>query len=169
MEIKDTEEGPVVQINGEQHPIKWGDVYEHEGWRDRTYTFTDEKGEEANGVLVEFEPGAATPVIKVIHDEVKFEDVVIEGSGWFLGIDPEDNVVCYEVGPNAEINPVIVYGQRWFFCWISGPDGMKVLDVTTPPFQPSMEIIIEEGSPEPPQEFWKKRAELIELARGHKD
>lgn len=169
MEIKDTEHGPIVQIDKEQHPIKWGNVYEHEGYRDRTYTFTDEMGKEANGVLVEFEPGAATPVIKVVHDEVVFKDVAIEGAGWFLGIEPGGDVVSYEVGPKAEINPLIKYGQGWVFCWISGSDGMKVLDVTTPPFQPSMEIIMEEDSPELPQTFWQKRAELIRRARGGKD
>lgn len=137
MEVKDTERGSIVQVGGEQHPIKWGDVYEHQGYRDSTFIFTDEKGEDANGVLVEFyEPGAATPVIKVIHDKVIFQDLAIEGSGCFLGIEPEGDVVCYEVGPKVENNPLIVYGRGWVFCWIGGPDGMQVLDITTPPFQP---------------------------------
>lgn len=155
--LKIDPERAFVSWDGQSRPIQFTGTYPSEGYSDKPYIFLDDKEKEANGVLVEMQPKAVTKVLRVIAPNFRFQDIAISGSGWLLAINPEGEIVTLEVGPHlADKNPLVEFGSDWTFCWISGPQGLEILDVTVPPFVSSIEEEILKYSDQLPPSFWQQ-------------
>jgi len=161
-------ERTMVSWDGQSRPVDFVGSFPSKGYVDRPYVFLDEKRAEANGVLVEMEPNAATKILYVVDQNVRFQDIAIAGSGWFLGIKPNGEIINMKVGEHLQDkNPVVEHGANWTFCWISGPEGLEILDVTEPPFNPEMEKEIKRGSAEDnlPAKFWQRFDQLHQTTK----
>ncbi len=154
----------IAYVHGKPHPFVFGEVIPHPWGDDKTYTFTDELGEQANGVIIEVAPRQATQVVRIAHQATRFEDIAIEGAGWWVGIDTDGNVEVYEMGPHLKDNPLIVTTFGMTYCFVAGDSKLIVADVTTPPWNPSVEEIIPENDSRLPEAFWQTRANLLGLS-----
>ncbi len=145
-----------VTIGKNIHPIKLGEVINPtEEYAIRTYTFLGEKGEKADGCLFEIIPHGSTTVMQVIDETAESQEIAVKGRGWFLGINPEGEMTVQEVGDNIVENPLIGQRKGWVGVWIAGSTGMEVLDITEPPFNPSMEISVKRDDQAIPSKFWE--------------
>lgn len=161
-ELSINPERTFVSWDGQTRPVEFVAIFPSKGYKDKPYIFLDDKKTEANGVLVEMQPNAVTKILRIVHPTVKFQDIAISGSGWLLEINKEGEIVTLEVGPHLEDkNPLVENGSGWTFCWISGPQGLEILDVTVPPFSPSMETEIPEYSDQLPPQFWQQYDNLL--------
>ncbi len=131
--------------------------YEQPGSEDPTF---DLKGVDANGTFAAIEAHQSTAILQVIHPTVNFEDGIVGGFGWFLGINPEGNII--EIPVERSRSQLVDYGAGWTFCWIAGSDGLVVQNSTEPKFHPDMEVAIERGSDKDtlPPEYWDRIDEL---------
>lgn len=162
MEIKDADIHYLVHHEGKPYPVAWISEFESKGYVDATFVLK-EKELDVNGALVVIEPHSATKVLRVLHPSVQFEDGVVAGSGWFLGVSPERKVVQTRVYTSKYSGRLIDYGAGWTFCYISDKNGLAVIDTTHPPYTPDMEVEVLRGSENDslPQEFWKAYDRLL--------
>lgn len=144
-----------VSFGGRMHPVTFGEAQQPEpaSYDILPYTFQDEKGNQADGCLFEIKPFKSTTVMRVTDETVHMQEIAIKGHGWFLGINPAGEILVQEVGDLAE-NPLIEQRKGWVGVWIAGKDGMEVLDMTAPPFNPSMETPVKREDPAIPAIFW---------------
>ena len=146
-----------VVIGELAHPIKFGDVLQPNAeYTIRTYTFEGIKGTTADGCLFEIKPHGSTTVMRVIDETVRIQEIAVKGRGWFLGINPNGDVITQEVGDHLEENPLVEQFKGWIGVWIAGEEGLEVLDVTEPPFNPVMETPVERADQTIPPEYWEQ-------------
>ncbi|AKM78881.1 MAG: hypothetical protein UX85_C0004G0111 [Candidatus Beckwithbacteria bacterium GW2011_GWB1_47_15] len=129
------------------------------GYHIYPFVFLDEAKDWASGALFDIDPDSHTAVAKVTEPEVQLIEHAIKGNGWFLDIDPKGKITKHYL--DAEKPIVLQYGTGHAFCFVAGNEGLLIQNVTTPPFNPSMEKIIEEYSPELPKAFWQEYNQLI--------
>lgn len=145
-----------VTIGTNTHPITFGEIIKPtEEYRILTYTFLGEKGTRADGCVFEIAPHGSTIVMRIIDETTKSQEVAIKGKGWFLGIYPDGEMIVREVGENIVENPVMEQEKGWVGVWVAGDAGMEVLDITEPPFNPSMETPVKRDDQNIPSNFWK--------------
>lgn len=145
-----------VTIGNNIHPIKSGETIEPtEEYKIHTYTFLGEKGAKADGCVFEIVPRGSTTVMHVIDETARSQEIAIKGKGWFLGINPKGEMTIQEVGEHMVENPLIEQWKGWIGVWIAANTGMEVLDVTEPPFNPSMETPVKRDNQTIPSNFWK--------------
>lgn len=149
---------PSVTTNKEKHPISFGEKFKvNNEYEINLYSFTDEKGKDSDGAVFEIEARGSTSVMKITDPNFACERIAVKGNGWFLGVSPEGEVVTYNLDAdfsNGKKNPQIGLSSGWVDCFIAGDDGMDVVDVSTPPFDPKMEEKISINSPDLPPLFW---------------
>ena len=155
-ELRINEERNNVTIGNDTHPIKFGEIIQPtKEYKINTYAFLGEKGIKADGCVFEIVPYGSTTVMHVTDEAAKSQEIAVKGKGWFLGINPEGEITVQKVGENMIENPLIEQWKDWVGVWIAGSTGMEVLDVTEPPFNPSMEISVKKDDQTIPSEFWK--------------
>ena len=87
---------------------------------------------------------------------------VVEGSGTLLAILPNGEIQVTEVdAKSGEVSE----GAGWVDCWIAGPNGLKILDISSPAFQLDFEDSVPIDDPSLPIEYWQKYHELTAIAR----
>jgi hypothetical protein len=156
-EIGFNPEEDIITIDGTSHPILFGEADKPNAeYSILPYKFTDETGEQADGCVFEIAPHGSTTVMRVVNEHVRIQEIAVSGSGWFMGMNPEGEIIAQEVGENVDENPIVDQTKGWVGVWIAGENGMKVLDVTTPPFSPSMEVAVKREDAQMPQDFWKE-------------
>lgn len=105
-----------------------------------TFTFLDEHlTRQGDGAYIELEPNATTG-IQSFDDSTTFIEVVKNGSGVWIGLSPEGNFVKIHVEAGDPNPPVIAYGEGWKGTWIAGDDGLEILELCTPPYNPDNNI-----------------------------
>lgn len=145
-----------VTIGKNVHPIKFGETLEPtKEYKIHTYTFLGEKGTKADGCVFEIAPHGSTRVMLVVDEKVDMEEIVIKGKGWFLGIDSTGDMGVREVGEDMIESRNIEQKKGQIGVWIAGDTGMEVLNITEPPFNPSMETPVKRDDPNIPSEFWR--------------
>lgn len=146
-----------VKIDDEVHPVSFGEIIEpNPEYKIRTYSFQGEKGTQADGCVFEITPHGSTTVMRVVDGSVRLQEVAVKGHGWFLGINPEGQTIIQEVGEIRAENPLVEQANGWVGVWIAGLEGLDVLDITEPPFKPSMETAVERNDQTVPSAFWDK-------------
>lgn len=152
-----------VTVGGEERPIKFGEVVRPTGeYEIRTYRFEDEYGQEADGYLFAIKPGGSTRVVKITDPEFTVEQIAVRGSGWLLALNPEGEMIRLEVGGDVKENPLVKMSKDWSYCWIANPsgNGLEVLNVDRPPFNPDVEIVLDFEDQRLPSNFWSSFNEL---------
>ncbi len=119
------------------------------------YTFVGDRQAKVDGVLWTIPPGQSSRVVRVEKAGGIFQDVPIEGSGYFLSIDPEGEIISYTFAHPIVDSTMVEYGPGWVTTWIAERE-FKVVGLTTPPFQENMESFIPIDDPQLPSEFWVK-------------
>lgn len=127
------------------------------------YVFTDEKSKSSDGCVFEIEPRGSTRMMRITDADFTCQRIAIKGSGWFLGVNPDGEVVEYKLNSNSKQNPEIELTKGWVDCWIADDKGMEVADVSTPPFRPEMEEEIYLNDPSLPVEFWNFYRKLKQI------
>jgi len=163
-DIKFNQDKTSVKFKGVEHLVSFGGRFSpNTEFTIATYSFSDEKGKESDGCVFEIKPEGSTRVMMVISKDLSCQRIAIKGSGWFLGVSPEGDVVHYRLDSKKEENPQFELHEGWVDCFIAGDEGMEVADVSTPQFNPEMEREIMLDSSELPPEFWKLYKELKHL------
>jgi len=163
-DIKFNQNKTSVKFNGVEHPLSFGERFSpNTEYTIAAYSFTDEKGKESDGCVFEIEPRGSTRVMMITSKELSCQRLAIKGDGWFLGVNPEGEVVHYRLDSKKEENPQLELHKGWVDCWIAGDEGMEVADVSTPSFKPDMEREIKLDSSELPLGFWKQYKKLKHL------
>jgi hypothetical protein len=156
-EIGFNPEKNTITMNGESRPVLFGKPEKpNSEYSILPYKFTDEKGQEADGCVFEISPHGSTTVMRVVNEDVRIQEIAVSGSGWFMGMSPDGEMIVQEVGEKVDENPIVDQTKGWVGVWIAGENGMKVLDITTPPFNPSMEVAVKREDDKLPQDFWKE-------------
>lgn len=146
-----------VMIGADTHAIAFGEIIKPtKEYKIHTYAFLGEKGTKADGCLFEIIPHGSTRVMRVVDENVNMQEIAIKGKGWFLGIATKGDISVREVGENVNENPVIEQQKGQIGVWIAGDAGMEVLNITEPPFNPSVETLVERNDPTIPPKFWEK-------------
>jgi len=146
-----------IRVGDDTHPVSFGEVIEPNAeYKIRTYSFQGEKGTQADGCVFEITPHGSTTVMRVVDESARLQEVAIKGSGWFLGVNPEGQVIIQEARWHEEENPLVEQMNGWVGVWIAGAEGLEVLDVTEPPFKPSMETSVVRDDQAIPPDFWEK-------------
>lgn len=124
------------------------------------YAFTGETQNQADGCLWIIPSRSSTKVVRVERGAGTFQDVPIEGAGYFLGIDPKGNIITYQFSDLHEAS-IVEYGEGWVITWIGVETEFQVVGITEPPFRDDMETAIDLDDPSLPKEFletyWKLR------------
>lgn len=153
-----------IEIDGKYHPISFGEEFRpNSQYNIALYSFTDEKGQESDGCVFEISPRGSTRVMRIIDENLTCDRIAIKGSGHFLGVSPDGEVVDYELNSESDENPLIEISKGWTECCIAGDDGIEFADVSTPKFDPKMEVEVPFEDSSLPVEFWKKYKELKQL------
>jgi hypothetical protein len=147
-----------VIVAGEGHSITFRRLEQpNNEYKIRPYRFKDDElAKEADGCLFEIKPHGSTRVVKIIDEEFSVLQTAIKGKGWCLTRNPEGEVTAWEVGEDMDENPQMEMSKGWAYCWIAGREDLEVLDLSQPPFDPKVEIVIEEGADTLPEKFWIK-------------
>lgn len=105
-------------------------------------TFQDsETAENADGALFTIDPHKFTKPKHWTGNRV-YAASVDWGSGHWIGVNPEgERVVRYF--PDESVKKSIEYGPGWTGAWVAGPDGLQVIEVRTPPYEPSDTQVVE--------------------------
>jgi hypothetical protein len=153
--------GEVVQIDGVQHPIKFDTepFVPNEEYDILGYKFTYENGQtstESDGCLFRIKEHGSTRVMEITDPRLHCDRMAVKGQGWFLGLDPVKNILCYEIGTHlGENNPLVSVDVGSTDCFIAASGGLEVVDISTPPFEPAMEVLqTPEKNNHIPPEFW---------------
>lgn len=157
-----------VKVNGEEHPVEWGGSFTPEGYRYtiESFKFTDEFGKKADGCLFTL-PAAApgeygpttcvsTRVMEITDPSLNVERNIDEGQGWYLGLD-RDGIILHEIGvdiPSDLGHATIPLSVGMIDCFIAGVKGMRVADISSPPFESTMEEEVSRDDPRIPAAFW---------------
>lgn len=153
-----------VSIEGKTHPISFGENFRpNNEYNIAAYSFTDELGKQSDGCVFEIKPRGSTRVMRIVYPRLTCQRITIKGNGWFLGVNPNLEVITHRLDASSEENPLIELSQGWTDCWIADDDGMEVADVSTPPFKPEMEKQIPLDGPSLPPEFWKIYKQLKQI------
>jgi hypothetical protein len=103
----------------------------------------------------------------LVTGHVDCYDSCLEGQGWLLMLDPDQNVYAK---PFDERRQVHRYGKDFFVSFISGKSGLRVLEYCKPSFLEGMEITAVSigqrliGNRPIPQAYWDKRQELLDAS-----
>lgn len=146
-----------VTVDGNTYQIEPGKTIDGstKDYKIHPYTFLGEKGTRADGCVFEIFPHGSTNVMRVIDETSKSQEIAIKGKGWFLGVSPDGEMIVQEVGESVIENPLIEQWKGWIGVWIAGDAGMEVLDITEPPFNPSIETPVKRDDQNIPSNFWE--------------
>ncbi|MBI2464766.1 hypothetical protein HYV64_01370 [Candidatus Shapirobacteria bacterium] len=126
------------------------------------FKFTDTaKAVESDGCEFEIQPHCSTTPMTTTSKDYSCDRIAVGEKGYFLGLSPEGDVVCYEIGSHlGDKNPLIPLELGWTDCFIAGDKVNNVVDVSTPPFDPKNETEVKVnaavdalGKPIP-EKFW---------------
>lgn len=115
----------------------------------------------SDGCLFDIEPNSSTRAMKTTERGYLSQRCVVEGSGWLLGTTEAGKVFWHPIDVEDESNGIIELSVGCVDCWIAGPKGLKVVDISSPPFQPNFEIEQLEENNEPSSLFWTTYNDLI--------
>lgn len=153
-----------VSIDGKAHPVTFGENFRpNNEYNIAAYSFSDELGKKSDGCVFEINPRGSTRVMKITDANLTCQRIAIKGSGWFLGVSPEGEVISYELNATSEENPLIQLSNGWVDCWIAADEGIEVADVSTPPFKPEMEKQIPLDDASLPPKFWQIYKQLKQI------
>ena len=173
--MPETAPEPGVDIGGllgpdeKFHPIKYDLESEltyidpNEDYRIFAIKYLDETEEQADGALFEISPNRACPIMSITKEGYTARRQVVEGSGTLLAILPNGEIQVTEVDTKSGV--VFSEGAGWVDCWIAGPNGLKILDISSPAFQEDFEDTVPIDDPSLPIEYWQKYHELIATTR----
>ena len=112
-----------------------------------------------DGALFDIKPGESSQVITVIKEH-KAWDTLESGWGWVVIHRKEEDRVEVVKTTDLEEGSVAGFKTGDSMTIIAGPRGLKIVEVCTPPFEPSTdntqgtEIIVDIDSKSLPDEFW---------------
>jgi hypothetical protein len=137
-----------LNIDGIQHPIKYDaqPFIPNEEHEILGFQITDEYGNEHDGCLFRIKVHSSTRCMTIVSDKYYCIRMGQANLGYALCLDPTGiEVLCYEIGPQLGVgrNPSISLMLGWTSCFIAGDEETQVVDVSTPPFDPSYEIPLE--------------------------
>ncbi|MCX6816411.1 MAG: hypothetical protein NTZ93_00885 [Candidatus Beckwithbacteria bacterium] len=129
--------------------------------------FTDpEANEQMDAALITIEPNHSTPIQHWTGPRI-FIESVIKGQGYWLGLSPDGETVCYEFNGEKDEPQLVTYGQGWTGSWIASESGLEVIEICVPPFEADGTILVAKpedqvvGARHLPQEFREKYASLL--------
>lgn len=131
--------------------------------------FTDpETNDQMDAALITIEPNHSTPIQHWTGPRI-FIETAVKGKGYWLGLNPDGETVCYEFDGDQEESQLVVYGKGWTGSWIASETGLEVLEICVPPFEPDGTVLVAEPTDEVvggrliPLEFRQKFASLVPL------
>ena len=131
--------------------------------------FTDpEADKQMDAALITIEPNHSTPIQHWTGPRI-FIETAVKGKGYWLGLNPDGETVCYEFDGEKNEPQLVIYGQGWTGSWIAGETGLQVIEICVPPFEPDGTVLVAEPTDEVvggrsiPLEFRKKFASLVPL------
>lgn len=91
--------------------------------------------------------------MKIVGD-VTCREQPVQKSGWFLGSNPQGEVVFlpFDVERGQLID--VIYAKGWTLVWGALEEGARILSRSDVKFTDEMETHVDTDSPELPQGFW---------------
>lgn len=131
--------------------------------------FTDpETNDRMDAALITIEPNHSTPIQHWTGQRI-FIETAVKGKGYWLGLNPDGETVCYEFDSEANESQLVTYGKGWTGSWIAGETGLEVIEICVPPFEPDGTVLVAKPTDEVvggrpiSQEFRQKFASLVPL------
>lgn len=155
--------GEQVIVNGKPRDVHWGPILQGDGCKLKTFHWKNPNGESGSGCLIEIAPHGSSGVMETIKGVQTMVRKVVSGRGYFLGCDPEGNVVFKELDAESDENPIIVLSSGWVDCSIAGDEEFTVLNLNCPSFEEGAterELKPDDSRRQLPAEFWEKYREL---------
>lgn len=92
-----------------------------------------------DAAYIRVNPGATTP-IQIFDNSTIFVESITSGSGTWIGLSPEGELVSLEFDSNNDYPGLVLYGEGWIGSWIAGPDGLELIELCVPPYQEGNDI-----------------------------
>jgi hypothetical protein len=157
--------GGLLGPDGTFHPIEYdlgSELTERdpdEAYRIFAIKYVDALQATCDGALFEIDPNGATPIMHITQPGYTAIRQVVEGSGTALCILPTGQIKSFEL--NATNGGMLSENEGWIDCWIAGPEGMKIIDMSNPGFQLDFETSIRADSDLLPAEYWAEYHRLL--------
>lgn len=93
-----------------------------------------------DAAILTIAPEKATPIQRWLKPDNNpgrtFIEKPIGGSGTWIGVNPDGDVVQYDFNEESLDEPgLIVYGPGWIGNWIAGEEGLEILEICVPAYQ----------------------------------
>ena len=157
-------EGDKYKIAGIPRMVSEGPVFKPDNGESGYAIFDGTIPKNINETSVRFtiEAGRSSRPMTLVDNEYQGIRAVSRGSGYFLMVLSEKQLICLTVNEGDNISVGI--GNNCTDCMIAKKDGpgLEVIEFGGPPFKPSMEKQVIPGSPEVPPEFFEIK-NLLEI------
>jgi hypothetical protein len=132
-----------VNIGDKVHPILPDKIPPKPNTRYKIfpYSFCDSESERSNVSVFEILPFGSTSIMEITDPNLLCQRIAVEGSGYCLRLNlnnPNHRTEVYPIDAGQEENPLIELSSGWVECFIAGKDGLKIAEVSTPKFTPSI-------------------------------
>lgn len=160
-----------LTVDGKTRGIKAGEIIptkkDHFNYEIKLWEFTTEDGQgvetNSDGCLFVIEPYSSTHAMKIVKEGYKSQRCVVKGSGWYLATNfGNGSIEWVRVSADDENNGMVEMPVGCVDCWIADENGMEVVDISEPRFQPDFEVEQHEEDAQPSAFFWEVYHELIE-------
>lgn len=100
-----------------------------------------ETARKMDAAYIQVEPGCSTPIQHWVGPRIYIESI-IEGSGTWVGVNPEGDVVTQDFDAGRGENGLLLYGENWIGSWVAGKSGLKFVEICIPPYEDDGTVIV---------------------------
>lgn len=97
-----------------------------------------------DAAFIQIEPGKSTPIQHWIGPRI-FIESIISGSGTWIGVSPEGEIVQVNFDSEDDEPGLIAYGEGWIGSWIAGKDGLEIVEICVPPYEEDGTVLVAEA------------------------
>jgi len=148
-----------LKVGTHSHPIEKSEELirpsgDYRGYVIQEFRFLDENAKMCSGAEFRIQPYGSTSVVEIFQGSNTAE-MLIEGNGSLLMASPDGKVSVYHLKETCGSVEFCITSEDGASCWVAGERGARVLDITSPPYDPNTtERTIPLDSKELPDLFW---------------